>query len=81
LVEKTEEGSAMATMTTMTTIPELQREIRERAEFMCPSCGLAELTGPFSAPVGTYYECPACARRVTAHERSHGGKGEAIDTA
>ena len=68
-------------MTTMTTIPELQRQIRERTGFVCPGCGLAELAGPFSAPVGTYYECPACARGVTAKERAHSRNGVAIDAA
>jgi predicted RNA-binding Zn-ribbon protein involved in translation (DUF1610 family) len=55
-------------MSTTTTIPELQSEIRDRSEVICPECGLAVLAGPFSSLFGSYYECPACQHHLKARD-------------
>jgi hypothetical protein len=55
----------------MRTMTSLGRDTKVRIKAVCPSCGKADLSGPFSSMSGSYFVCAACQRHVEAEDLAH----------
>jgi hypothetical protein len=55
----------------MLTMTSPGRDTTVRITAGCPSCGKADLSGPFSSMAGSYFVCAACQRHVEAKDLAH----------